>query len=228
VIDEAPEAAVRDNRIGVGLALFLVGCSVRNLPPPPTPDRIAPAVPVPAEPPPPGKGRVVIGIVGDEPSLVQTLTGRMYGVTSRADVVSGDVYTTVCSTTPCVADLDLGTHDVTITSTTNPTHTGAGTITAGPQPSVYRYALGRDEPHVGRLIGGINAVVWGGIVIGGCAIGLGVEGNRNGGVDPGVVAALVTGLVVGGGLAVLGTYLLAQPAGEQQSGTGVQWVPGAP
>jgi hypothetical protein len=217
-----------NNPIGVGLALCLVGCNVLTLPPPPTPDRIVPPVPVQAEPPPPGKGRVVIAIVGDEPSIVERVAGHMEGVTTTADIVSGNVYETVCSQTPCVADLGLGTHDLRITSITDLTHTGVGTITAGPKPSVYRYALGRNVDHSVRFIWGMQGLIWGGVVLGGCTVGLGLESSQKGGADSGAVGAFVAGLVVGAGLAALGTYLLAQPVGEKQEGTGVQWVPGGP
>jgi len=204
------------------------------LPPPATPDRVVPQVATQGEPP-AGMGQVTIGIVGDEPSIVEAVTGHFEGVTSSADVASGLVYETVCKQTPCVANLSIGDHDLRITSIQDDSHTGSATITIGPQPSVYRYALGRSVNHTSRVIWGAQGLAWGVLGFGASTIGL-VAQYKNlcancapvGPANPVAVVSLVVGMIASGGLAAVGAYLVGKPMLDLQEGTGVQWVPAAP
>jgi hypothetical protein len=222
---------MRTMLIRAGLWVFLAGCT-RNLPPPPTPGRVMPALP-PHGPPSAGMGQVAIATVGDDPSLVEEVTGHVEGISATGDVVAGETYGTVCLRTPCVADLGLGSHDLRSTSLADSTHTGTPTITFGAEPSNYRYALGRSVDHTKRWILGLDALVFGGLGFGTSTIGFGLEIGRvqleglrraPGGPDPVAVGCLVAGMIIGGALTTLGTYYVSRPAFDLQQGTGVQWA----
>jgi len=97
--------------IFINLCFFLAGC-VKNLPPPPLPEKIVPKLPdmPPGEP---GKGRVIFDAV-DGPARVELVTG-FRRTTATADTVTAygiSVFTEVLCNTPCFADLPYGTRDI--------------------------------------------------------------------------------------------------------------------
>jgi len=203
------------------LAAFLAAsCAPNVLPPPAVPEQVMPpmAASAPAEP-----NMGVVAIATDEPSIVEEITGHMEGVTSGGRVVSGLTYKTVCRQTPCATDLAFGGHDLRMTSLTDPNHNGTGSITVGPQPIDYRYALGHNlDAHMG----GIGAISLGftAMVIGPVFIGIGNAGGSGPNFTPYGYASLLGGIA----LTVLGGLLLSAGRGTMQDGTGVQWTPSAP
>jgi hypothetical protein len=197
-----------------------------TLPPPAPPARVMPSVPGPMPAPEPNHG--IVTIDADEPSTVEQVTGTYSTVADDGTVASGLTYKTVCSATPCVANLRLGPHDLELTSNLDPMHNGQTTITVGEQPSVLRYALGHNwspplAPGLGLMIGGIAATFGG-------AFTAAFAGENNGG---GLNTTGYVGLgatVVGTVALVVGVRMIMNTAfgGTVQSGTATQWTPGAP
>ena len=121
-----------------------IGCtgSPRHLDPPPPPAAVVPDVGAPAEPPPPGVSRVVFDVT-DGPTLIQikTLMGAGVG------------YVPLC-TTPCVADLPAGQHDLSFQLRRDPGRGDNDLITVPFGTSAYRRTLGERSSRVGTLYSG--------------------------------------------------------------------------
>jgi hypothetical protein len=205
------------------------GCLPEALPPPVAPEQVMPPLPA-AAPQEAGKGQATID--ADEPALVEEVTGHAEGITPDGWPVSELTYRTVCPATPCAANLELGDHDLRFTSLADPSHgSGTGSITVGPQPTNYRYALGHNvDPTLGWIapfILGTGAVVAG---ITFTAIGQTTTLDDHANTIPGPnvrPAGLVT-MGVGVALTTLALYLWSHDRGATQPGTGVQWTPAAP
>lgn len=180
--------------------------------------------PVPSLVGPPTAGNGQVTFAADEPAIVEEITGHVEGVTSGGRFVSGLSYQTACPQTPCVANLPLGPHDLRITSLSDPTHVGMGSIIVGPQPTDYRYALGHNiYPEV---VGGALALSAGicGLFVGPVFIAVGNTGNNGPNFTPYGYGALIGGLA----LTALGAILIANGRGTTQDGTGLQWTPSGP
>jgi hypothetical protein len=201
----------------LALALCLsTGCGlIRELPPPPSPDRVAPILPE-ESPAPAGMGQVAIATSTDEPALVEEVTGHMEGIASDGTFVSGLTYQTVCSSTPCLATLPVGEHAVRLTSLQDPNHSGSGSLEISPQAMNYRYALGHQEDHAGALVGGILLLSLSPVAL---VPGLLVLNNSSTGEKIGGGALLVTSAA----LAIVGTIVLHHATFISQEGTGVEW-----
>jgi hypothetical protein len=210
------------------VAFVIVGCGPAVLPPPAAPAREMPAM----EAPQPEAGKGQVAIAADEPSLVEEVTGHFEGVGADGFPVDGLTYRTVCPVTPCIANVELGSRDVRLTSLADPEHSGTGTIVVGDQPSAYRYALGHNTgPAVGRQFGGAYALTFGGLgVIGGAIlIGIGqpheLDVNGNPSTGPNLRPWGMATAVVSTALIAYGWHLLRGSEGHAQEGTGVQWTP---
>jgi hypothetical protein len=212
----------------VAVAVVIVGCGPAVLPPPAAPERVIPAM----EAPRPEAGKAQVAIAADEPARVEEVTGHFEGVGAEGDAVEGLTYRTLCPVTPCIANVELGPRDIRLTSLVDPEHAGTGTILVGEQPTAYRYALGHNtSPAVGRQLGGIFALTYGGLgVIGGSILlGVGqttdtdVYGNTTPGTNFRPWGAAT--LVLSSALIVYGVHLLRDTGGQVQDGTGVQWTP---
>lgn len=201
-------------------ALVLAGCLPAVLPPPATP---APApVIVPPRAPEPGKGQVTIATADGEPAVVEEATGHLESTTSDGTAIDGTTYRTVCSATPCTANLEPGDHALRFTALGDPAHGGTGTITVDEQPSVYRYALGQG---VAPEIGGGGALV--GVGVAGVITGLTLVLLSNAGPEmdqPNTGPLGLATLAAGGALTALGLYLWERHRGAIQPGAGVQWT----
>jgi hypothetical protein len=207
---------------------LLAGCFTQTtLPPPPPPARVMPSVPGPMPNPEPNHG--VVTIDADEPSTVALITGTYDGIGADGTPSSGLTYKTVCSATPCVTSLRLGSRDLVFTSNLDPMHGGQTTIAVGDQPSVLRYALGHNwspplAPGIGVMVGGIVATFAGAFT----AAFAGTNDNGGGLNTTGYVGLGAT--VVGAVAIVVGVRMIMNTAfgGTVQSGTATQWSPGAP
>lgn len=204
---------------------FAIGCQPTIILPPPVPAQVMP--PLPTAPPQSGKGQVQIAT--DEPALVEQVIGHTAGFADdgTGTIVAFDdpVYQTVCAATPCATSLDLGPHDLRITSTVNANHYGTGSITVGAQPIDYSYALGHNniDPH---FASGLGATVAGGTAFMSGLFMYGFTQQPNHGLAPtstwGSVGIGV--LLVGAVLTLIGVHFL-EDGGQAQEGTGVQWTP---
>jgi hypothetical protein len=207
----------------VAAGLALGGCVV-NLPPPPIPERTMTAAVLPGPPPPPGTSAVTIDTVGEEPSVVEEVTGHVAGqVVQSGRAISAFTYSSICRSTPCIANLTPGVHDLQFTSRLDPLREGAFTIDVGPAPSNVRYALGHGGTFNGELIGGLVAVSMGAPMAISGGVLFGVGSSESGSTTlKNVGAGLLAGAVV---LVVVGAVLLVNGRPEVQDGAGVQWTP---
>ena len=123
--------------VAATLALIATACTVR-LPAPPTPARRAPSIAVPADPPGPGEGRIVIETV-DAPATVELITGQALDDTGRTSVRR------LC-TTPCVADLPRGEHEL-VLSVPGTNRTGRVVARIEDRPAVLVAELGERTVH---------------------------------------------------------------------------------
>jgi hypothetical protein len=215
-----------------GLA-FTLACA-KQLPPPKTPEQVAPVIKIPG-PPASGMGRVVIDIV-DGPAIVeevisQTVVNKQQG--------NGQSFTTMqyngrpikrkLCVSPCVLDLPLGTHNLSFTTSGSNAKTDETTIIFSEAPMVYRRALGNNERKP-LWFGGIGAIGAGAILLGvGALKGFG-DGNSSdnvsaGGLTSARVQGANIGLMVGGGVLMgVGGLLMKQNQPIKQSGAETFWA----
>jgi hypothetical protein len=202
--------------VALGLVSTLVaGCIPQQVPPPAAPERVMSDLPASAAvvPPAPGKGQVSV----DENIGTTTVTD------ADGNVYDSAVYKPVCSATPCVTNLDFGSHDLKLTSNVDANHSGMGTITVGAQPIDYRYALGHNDlmPH---FTSGLFTAVGGATLTMGGLFAYGFT-QKPGGLAPSSswgTAGLIS-MVIGLAVTALGVHLLSD-AGVAQAGTGAQWT----
>jgi hypothetical protein len=211
------------HRFAAGLACALFGC-VHTLPPPPMPEPVLPDVPLPAPPASPNDGQVLLDTVND-PARVEEVTGHVEGADSRGRLLAGEVYRPVCSSTPCAANLSLGTHELRFSSLTDPAAGGVASVDAGPIPTAYRYAMGRRDGRatfvgLGSLALGVGAALSG--------IALDADGSMtsptSGQPQSAELQSAGTAMIIGGvALAAVGVILLIAAGPEAQEGQGTQW-----
>lgn len=214
-------------------ALFMNGCTARQIPPPRMPQRVMPTEVAEAPPPAAGEGRVVLD-VANVPSRVDEVTARSEytGVPQGMTVRSGGNYmvggrqrqTRPLCLTPCAVNLTLGYHELLFSALDDDTHTSTGFVTAATAPSVVRHVLGRETSSVGGLVG---ALIMGGFGVSGILSGAVLEAI---GDDPahgqtGIATAgwitLGLGVALTAGAVALG--LASRPT--IQPGRTLQWTP---
>lgn len=206
--------------------LTLSACSVRQFPPPATPPAVLSQAMPPAPPPVPGAGQVALE-VQDGPAEVSEVVGSYQVVTvSRygMSVTPGEISNTLC-TTPCVANLANGRHDLRFRSLVDPERTSTATLVVSPQPTGYRHALGLERPRSGARLGGWLLTITGAMLLPLGIVGASINTSTTSGADntgfgPGSIALTVSGVV---GLAAGIALLLAYPP-EFQRGSGVQFT----
>jgi hypothetical protein len=205
-------------------ALVLAAGCVHVLPPPSVPDRVLPPSYAPAPAPPQGTSQIILDTPG-QAATVEEITGRYEGSDSRGHSVEGATYRTVCASTPCAANLELGQHALRFTSLVDPLNGGTGVVLAGSQPSAYRYAMGRNEP--GNALMGLLIASLGGAACSG-GITLYFAGSSTNLItrqqsSPSEATAGI-GLIVGGGVVAVAGAVMAFLWGPRlQNGAGVQW-----
>lgn len=204
---------MRMRALVVGMLVTNAACAPvkLNAPPPPIPKD--PDIAVPTTPVEEGKGRVVIDAVGG-PAKVTTVRdnpkGPLISFVSAEDQTKGDV---LC-VSPCVLDLEKGSHWLAVTSEKDPSLSSTMEVEVGSEPQVVRHRMGINKvPSESYKHGALVTAVGGGLVVlGGVATTLafinntGRETNTRPDhlpVSPGVMlvaglTTLITGLVVGG------------------------------
>lgn len=212
------------------------GCSVRTLPPPQTPERVVPQIELESDPPPEGFGQVTLDTVGG-PAHVEVVTAEISGFTyGRVGAYGmtgssfGMMTAPVC-TTPCVANLPLGPHELVFESRVDPERVSRAEVQFTRRPSVFRYDVGLRQANVGsRLLGiltlsfGLSALMTGPLLVGLSDIGSSPS-HPDAGSGMATAGWAVTG--VGGALTLVGALVMALMRPVQQDGSGVQWNPTA-
>jgi len=189
----------------------LIACAPRTLPPPAAPARQPPAVDRASVPPVPNTGQVILDTV-DGPADVEEVLSSSYAVATNGNSAFGLHTARVC-TTPCVANLPYGDHELRFHLRGQPDRTSTAFITATTTPTNHRYAVGTFRTHPGGMFGGIAlATVGGTLGLVGVAVG--------GGTDNG---ALTGAGVVGLAAAVVGLLVMNSSRTETQSGALTSW-----
>jgi len=185
------------------LALLVTGC-VRMIPPPATPEPIAPAL----EAVPPveeGLGRVVVDVV-DGPTDVMAFMRHSLVVEVDKDnsFVASTVSTETLCTSPCAIDLPLGRHTLAFPTRGGRGRLEVGQVDVGATPTIYRRALGSYESAGAGLVLGILGVTFGGMsaITGTVLLPVGLANDSDGmtlagGVTLGVGALLTTVGIIG-------------------------------
>lgn len=190
-------------RLSLLLPLLLLSACVRQLPPPATPEPVAPQLQ--AMPPvPEGHGRLIVDVV-DGPTEVRrmTTTSVVVGMDKDRPITASSTSSESLCVAPCAVDLPLGRHVLAF-----PMH-GSGrlemdTVTVKDTPTVYRRALGRREGGGAGLVLGILGATFGGMsmVTGTVLLPIGLAKDKSGmtlagGITLGVGAALTTLGIIG-------------------------------
>jgi hypothetical protein len=212
------------------MALPLVACAPRELPPAEAPAREVPHVPdAPLTPPPAGSARVLIDANG-EPAHVEVVVGLEHAFDGlRRQPLWGTTMVTrpLCHTLPCAVDLPRGEHDIVFTAETpkaaDSNRSDVVTVRAVDPVTVVRHAIGHTEtPQVGEVggviagVGVMSAVLcWIPFVVGAAVHDPGTRGSWD---EAGV------GMAVGGGIAiVVGAVLAIIGTPEYTPGATTQW-----
>lgn len=214
-------------------ALFLNGCTARQIPPPRMPQRVMPAAVADAPPAGAGEGRVVLDVAGvparvDEVVQRSEFAGVPQGMTVRAGgnyMVGGrQRLTRPLCLTPCAVNLTLGYHELLFSALDDDTHSSTGFVTAAAAPSVVRHALGRETTSFGGIIGAIlmGGLGFAGTLAGGALVGIGDDESRGRtGLATAGWVTLGVGLALGAGAVALG--FASRPT--IQPGRTLQWTP---
>lgn len=177
-----------------------VAC-VKQLPPAPTPQTIAPPIQA-AAPPPSGQGRLVVDVV-EGPTPVQRIRMASRQVDDGQGRVSHRFFEApevLCAASPCVADVPAGNVLLGFPVLGDPGAMEVELVHVGPEPSVYRRALSVYHGRSGsvRVLGIVATAVGGSAVLTGATllpIGLS-DDNRGlttaGGISLGAGAVLLT------------------------------------
>lgn len=172
-------------------AALLAGCTVKRLPAREPPPYRAPTISLQSAPPPAGYGRIVIETDAD-PAIAELIVAQAQYVGYR---VSGTGIATrrIC-TTPCVADLPFGEHEL-VLYLADGSRGGKIVVRAEPQPSIVRVALGisRGSTTIGFL---------GTLLASGSSVGLTLTLLADG--STGTILAGTAGLALGSALSYIG------------------------
>jgi hypothetical protein len=203
--------------IGVVVAGSLIGCA-RQLPPPATPPRVVPIPQVDIGPAP--EGRTTVLFDADQRALVTEVVSSFAAVGYGGGGVVAVASRPICLT-PCAAHLTRGSHQLLFEVAETRAWGGNDIVQVGANPVAYRFALGRNEPHLGARIGGLV----------GLSLGLGALGTGgllwavgdSSAIGSSVRDAGTSTLLVGAGITVVSAVVLAVLRPEHQPGAGLQW-----
>jgi hypothetical protein len=189
--------------------VLLVGAGcVAHVPPPPEPEKIVPEVAMQVDPPAADEGQVTIDATNGPAEVTAVLLslGR-----------SGAFTKSICATTPCTANLPLGSYDVVFASKRDPKVGSKDAVQVTRTPTIMRHTMGSVESSPGLQIGGITAATLGGSVALVGAISLTSSFTSTG-------ASLAT-LGVGAAITAAGLWMMHAGRTQIQPGSSVQWTP---
>jgi hypothetical protein len=123
----------------------------------------------------------------------------------------------LCATTPCTANLPLGSYDLIFASKSDPDMASSDAVQVTRTPSIMRHTVGNVQSSPGLLIGGISVVTLGGcgVLVGG--LGLMSEFSSK-------TSSLVT-LGVSTAITIVGALMMSAGRTRIQPGSSVQWTP---
>jgi glycerol uptake facilitator-like aquaporin len=197
-----------DRVVGSALLLTLGAGCVAHVPPPPVPEKVVPQVATQADPPADDEGVVTIDATNGPASVSVVLltVGR-----------SGAFTKSICATTPCTANLPLGSYDVVFASKSDPSVGSTDAVQVARTPSIMRHTMGTVESSPGLQIGGITTATLGGCVLLYGAISLTSSFTST-------TTSLAT-VGVGAAITAIGLYMMYAGRTRIQPGSSVQWTP---
>jgi hypothetical protein len=215
-------------------SLALQACSTRYLPPPRAPERAA-VVAAAAPPLREGDGQVTLDVVGG-PARADLVTERLQGLggttawstRGRMVVTPGGVQLTTrpLCITPCAVNLPLGQHEILFSAPDDPVaRSSTGFVNVTPHPSIVRHALGRQETHLGGLLGALLLDGLGFAAMAAGAVLLAFSGVSDHGAVRDYDVAGYTTLGVGAAMLTSGIVLGHASRPESQPGATTQWTP---
>lgn len=180
-------------------ACLPVAC-VKQLPPAPTPETVAPPIQA-AGPPPSGHGRLVVDVV-DGPTPVQRIRMASKQVDNGHGRVSHRFFESpevLCAASPCIADVPAGNVLLGFPVLGDPRSMEIELVHVGPETSVYRRSLSVYEDRTGgvRVFGIVTAAVGASAAITGTALlPIGLSDDNH-------ALATAGGITLGAGVALL-------------------------
>jgi hypothetical protein len=207
-------------RISVLLSITTTACGfVQEVPRQPTP---AQALPTIDNPPPPIPDRGMITLATNEgPAAVEEIlaqnTSSAYasGPGGTASSHGFSESTAPVCTTPCVAYLPYGSHQLRFTLKRDPMRVSSDTVAVGAKPSVFNYNVGTlDSSRRGALVIGWTSAALG--------YSLAAGGVAAAAVDSSAGPPL---LVIGLAMGVVGSLVALRSRIKVGGGAGVQWTP---
>jgi hypothetical protein len=194
----------------LAIGFMSVGCVI-HVAPPPAPQKVIPKLDIAPEPPGDGDGQVII----DTTNGPATVTVVLLGLGNSTALTK-----TICATTPCAANLPIGSHDLVFSGKGDPQLASTDAVQVNRAPSVIRHTVGRIEQSPGLLWGGMGAVTLG-------AIGMMVYGVSASSAD--ILGESKTGdyigLGVSAGITAAGVVMMMMGRTKLQPGSSVQWNP---
>ena len=189
------------------LMVASAGC-VAHVPPPPVPDKIVPQVATQPDPPADDEGQVTIDTTNGPASVSVVLLG-----------LGGSAAFTrsICATTPCTANLPVGSYDVIFSGKRDPNMASTDSVQVTRTPTIMRHTMGSVESSPGLQIGGITVLTLGGTVALLGAIELTSDYSSK-------TSSLAT-LGVGGAVTLVGVLMMNAGRTRIQPGSSVQWTP---
>src|SRR5437773_8273808 len=130
------------------LLLAVNGCSAHILPAPQVPEKKVPELAMPAEPPEEDEGQVIVDTTNG-PATVQV---ELLGMWKHP----------LCATTPCAANLPIGTYNLIFKGRNDPALESTEIVQVGRAPSVLRHTMGSARYSSGMYQGGVLVAIVGG------------------------------------------------------------------
>lgn len=229
------------------LANLTTGCMLQ-LPPPPLPPRIEPAMDdAPRAPPEGSNGRVVLHAEGESAKVSRVTetfvtpggmrqTSEGMGMQAGAVGAGATRSQELLCITPCTVDLRQGAHTFVFTAQDDPLRSSTTDVVLTSKTAVVRHAIGHEPTYTTPYLGGAALVLAGTgfTLMGGLATTVGALGLANPTIDKdgesnkgGATTFLAIGLVLlGVGLAsgTAGLLLMFKHRPVEQAGATTQWV----
>lgn len=207
------------------LALLSMGACVHTLPPAATPEPIVPAL-ASTQAPQQGQGRLIVDVVDGPTPVQRVLMQAQAAGEGSAGFRIVESAQTVCSASPCVLDVPVGSLLLGFPVMGDPGALETELVYVGPETSVYRRALSeyRDNTGATRVLGIIGTSLGGTAVTTGLVmlpIGLARD------VD-GLSIAGSLSLGIGGALLAWGIWAISSDAPWYRSGSSAHFaLPGS-
>jgi hypothetical protein len=202
------------------LGLVLAAGCVKQLPPAPTPEPIAPAVAA-AAPPPSGQGRLVVDVVDGPTPIHRVLMQAEQAGAGRFRFLESP--TPLCAASPCVADLPAGNVLLGFPVLGDAGALEVELVHVGPEATVYRRSLSRREGTRGALtvLGIIGTSLGAGAVItGGTLLPIGLDDD-----DDDLAAAGGITLAAGAIVMTIGIWMIRADSPTYRPGSAVHFTP---